>query len=51
MLKFVSAVTVTVIDVVTIISKTIFLVCFLKEMRHMQFLPICQSVYLVICEA
>lgn len=52
-LKFGGAVIATIIDVVIIISKTLFLVCwvFLNEMRHMQFLSICQSVYLVICQA
>lgn len=43
-LKFVGAIISAVIDVMIIISKVLFLVCFVKEMRHMQFLSICQSV-------
>lgn len=43
-LKFVGAIIGAVIDVMIIISKVLFLVCFVKEMRHMQFLSICQSV-------
>jgi len=54
MWKCLGAVRVTIIDVVIIRSKTLFLVCFLvflKEMKNMQFLSICQSVYLVTCQA